>query len=132
MNWDVSVFYQLLTASVRNHDRFILLNYLSNILVPIRFREGFESHEVCNAILETGRIIISTILKAPELKGMKHSVYDNITMTIQLAVDEVGNTFEQLSENKSIAHSPHRADVAKKLEELATFYTITDEENNRR
>ncbi len=130
LNWDISVFYQLLTASVRNHDRFILLNYLKNILVPIRFREGFESHEVCNAILEVGKIIISTILKAPELKGMQQSVYDNITMTIQLAVDEVGNTFEKLPDKRSIAHIPHRADVAKKLEELATFYTVTEEDNN--
>ena len=33
--WDIGVFYQLLTASVRNHDRFLLLNYYKDILVPI-------------------------------------------------------------------------------------------------
>jgi nucleoside-diphosphate-sugar epimerase len=126
LNWDISVFYQLLTASVRNHDRFILLNYLRDILVPIRFREGFKSHEVCNAILETGKIIISIIIREPELKGMEQLVHDNIAMTIQLAVDEVENAFEKLSETPSIAHTPHRADVEKKLQELATFYTATE------
>ena len=125
-NWDISVFYQLLTASVRNHDRFILLNYLNNILVPIRYREGFESHEVCNAILEVGKIIISILIKDPELKDMKQLLHDNIAMTIQLAVDEVGNAFEKLPKKPSIAHTPHRADVEKKLRELATFYVITD------
>ena len=94
--------------------------------MPIRFREGFKSHEVCNAILETGKIIISIIIREPELKGMEQLVHDNIAMTIQLAVDEVENAFEKLSETPSIAHTPHRADVEKKLQELATFYTATE------
>ncbi len=122
LEWDISVFYQLLTASVRNHDRFLLLNYYKDILVPIRFREGFESHEVCNAILESGRIIISLLVKNPDLKGMEQVIHDNIAMTIQLAVDEVENAFEKLAEKPSIAHIPHRADVEQKLQDLATFY----------
>ena len=127
-NWDISVFYQLLTASVRNRDRMILLNYLRNILVPIRFKEGFEAHEVCNAILETGKIVIPILLKEPKLSGMKELVYDNIAMTIQLAVDEVENVFEALSEISSISQTPHRADVEHKLQELATFYNGSEEE----
>ncbi len=122
LEWDISVFYQLLTASVRNHDRFLLLNYYKDILVPIRFREGFESHEVCNAILESGRIIISLLVRNPDLKGMEQVIHDNIAMTIQLAVDEVENVFEQLAEKPSIEHIPHRADVEQKLQDLATFY----------
>ncbi|MCP4671540.1 MAG: hypothetical protein GY857_09560 [Desulfobacula sp.] len=95
--------------------------------MPIRFREGFESHEVCNAILEAGKVIISILIKDPELKDMKQLLHDNIVMTIQLAVDEVENTFEKLPDKPSIAHTPHRADVEKKLQELATFYNVTDE-----
>ncbi len=128
LNWDVSVFYQLLTASVRNHDRLILLNYLRNILVPIRVKEGFESHEVCNALLDSGKIVISMLLKEPDLQGMEQIVYDNIAMTIQLSVDEVENVFEELSDKPYIVHAPHRADVETKLNELATFYDDIVEE----
>jgi hypothetical protein len=122
LNWDVSVFYQLLTASVRNHDRLILLNYLRNILVPILYKEGFKSYEINNAILETGKIVISLLLKEPDLKGMKQFVYDEISMTIQLSVDEVENAFEQFFKKPSISRMPHRADIQEKLQKLATFY----------
>jgi nucleoside-diphosphate-sugar epimerase len=128
LNWDIGVFYQLLTASVRNRDRLILINYLRNILVPIRFKEGFESPEVCNAILEAGKIIITILLKETTLGGMRQAVYDNIAMTIQLAVDEVENAFEMLSTTSYISRVPLRADIEQKLKDLVTFYNDSENE----
>ena len=121
-NWDTGVFYQLLTLSVRNNDRMILLDYINNTLVPIRFKEGFESNEVCRAILETGKIVISRLMKEPELKGIEQLIHDNITMTIQLTVDEVESAFEKLGEVSIDYQTPDRSDIEDKLQELTTFY----------
>lgn len=121
-NWDVSVFYQLLTATVRNQDRMILINYLRDVLVPIRFKEGFDSNEVCSALLETGKIIITRLLKEPDLEGMEQIIHDNISLTIQLSVDEVENAFEKLANRSTLLDTPDRSVIESKLEALATFY----------
>ncbi len=120
-NWDIGVFYQLLTASVRNKDRMLLINYAHDLLIPIRFSEGFNSREVCTAILDTGTIVVSRLLKEPELKGMAELIHDYIVLTIQLTVDEVESGFEKLNRKNSIIIPPRRSDIEEKLQELATF-----------
>jgi nucleoside-diphosphate-sugar epimerase len=120
-NWDVGVFYQLLTASVRNKDRMLLMNYAADFLSPIRFSEGFKSREVCMAILDAGKIVISRLLKEPELKGMEELIHDYIFLTIQLTVDEVENAFEKLDRKMFAAKVPQRSDIEDQLKELATF-----------
>jgi nucleoside-diphosphate-sugar epimerase len=122
-HWDISVFYQLLTASVRNKDRMLLMNYASDLLSPIRFSEGFNSREVCTAILETGKIVISRLVREPELENMEELIHDYIVLTIQLTVDEVENAFERLSRTRPTTKVPQRSDIEEKLKELATFCT---------
>ncbi|MCP5103605.1 MAG: NAD-dependent epimerase/dehydratase family protein [bacterium] len=121
LHWDVGVYYQLLTASVRNKDRLILMDYAREILCPIRFSEGFSAAEVCTAILDTGKIIISRLLSRPELEGMAHLIHDYILLTLQLMVDEIENSFERLSRNNSICRPPPRSDIEAKLKELGTL-----------
>ena len=120
-NWDIGVFYQLLTASVRNKDRLLLMNYAADFLSPIRFNEGFNSREICTAILDTGKIVISRLLKEPELKGMEELIHDHIFLTIQLTVDEVENAFEKMDRKKLTANVPQRSDIEDQLKKLATF-----------
>ena len=125
-NWDIDVFYQLLTASVRNKDRLLLINYAHDLLIPLRFNEGFSAQEVCAAILTTGKIVISRLLQSPDLKGMEELIHDSIFLTLQLTVDEVENGFEKLSKNKVISRIPQRGDIEEKLKELATFCISED------
>jgi len=120
-NWDINVFYQLLTASVRNKDRLLLLNYIHELLIPLRFNEGFEEEEVCTAVLEAGKIIISKLINVPELKGLEGLIHDLIFLTIQLTIDEVENSFEKLNRNRSELKVPQRSIIEAKLNELATF-----------
>jgi len=120
-NWDIGVFYQLLTASVRNKDRLLLMNYAGDFLSPIRFNEGFNSREVCTAILDRGKVVISRLLKEPELKGMEELIHDHIFLTIQLTVDEVENAFEKLDRKMFAANVPQRSDIEDQLKKLATF-----------
>ncbi len=121
VNWDIGVFYQLLTASVRNKDRLLLMNYAGDFLAPVRFNEGFKSREVCTAILDAGKIVISRLLKEPELKGMEELIHDYIFLTIQLTVDEVENAFEKLDRKMFAAKVPQRSDIEDQLKKLATF-----------
>lgn len=122
--WDVGVFYQLLTASVRNKDRFLLVNYTRDFLVLIRSQQGFSAGELCNAVVDTSRVVISTLLKQPELKGMERLIHDDILLTIQLTVDEIENAFEELSQTLELPMVPARSDIEKKLEELEARFLI--------
>lgn len=122
--WDVGVFYQLLTASVRNKDRFLLINYARDFLVLIRSQQGFKAREVCNAVLDTSRVVISKLLKQPELKGMEQLIHDDILLTIQLTLDEIENAFEELTNTIELPKAPGRSDIEKKLEELEARFLV--------
>ena len=129
-NWDVETFYQLLTASVRNKDRLILINYARDLLAPIRFREGFCSREVCTAMLDTGKIVISRLLRESDLKDMEQFIYDYIVLTIQMTVDEVENVFERLTGAAVVDHGPSRNDIEDRIRELATLQTPPSGKSN--
>ncbi len=97
--WYIEVVYNLLIASVRNGDRYSLVNYARS-LANIRSQEGFEAVEVCQALNATGDYISSTLLALPETKGMELLIHDWITLAIQLAVDEVEDSFERIARLK--------------------------------
>ena len=132
LHWDLGVFYQLLTASVRNKDRLIPVHYARDLLCPIRFSEGFKSGEVCTAVLDTGKIILSRLLDEPELKGMESLIHNYILLTIQLMVDEIETCFEELNRRASIPPAPSRGDIEDKLKELATYCIRAEKENDIR
>jgi nucleoside-diphosphate-sugar epimerase len=97
--WYIEVVYNLLITSVRNGDRYSLVNYARS-LANIRSQEGFEAVEVCQALNATGDYISSTLLALPETKGMELLIHDWITLAIQLAVDEVEDSFERITRLK--------------------------------
>ncbi|MBW1751523.1 MAG: NAD(P)-dependent oxidoreductase [Deltaproteobacteria bacterium] len=99
IKWYIEVVYNLLIASVRNGDRSVLLNYARS-LANIRSREGFEVAEVCQALNVTGNYTSSALLARPETKGMALLIHDWITLAIQLAVDEVEDSFERIARLK--------------------------------
>ena len=96
VKWYVETVYHLLIASVRNGDRYELINYARS-LAKIRSQEGFKAEEVCQALIATGKHISSTLLSLPEAKGLKLLIHDWITLSIQLAADEVEDSFERMA-----------------------------------
>ncbi len=96
VKWYVETVYHLLIASVRNGDRYELINYARS-LAKIRSQEGFKAREVCQALITTGQHISSTLLSLPEAKGLKLLIHDWITLSIQLAADEVEDSFERMA-----------------------------------
>lgn len=110
--WYVEVVYNLLIASVRNGDRYALVNYARS-LAGIRSQEGFEVDEVCSALKATGDFIGSALLDLPETKGMELLIHDWITLAIQLAVDEVEDSFERLARMKKAETGEEVPEVCK-------------------
>ena len=99
VKWYIESVYNLLIASVRNGDRYGLINYARS-LANIRSQEGFEASEVCQALITTGNHISAGLLALPETEGMKLLINDWITLTVQLAADEVEDSFERIAKLK--------------------------------
>ncbi len=99
VKWYIESVYNLLIASVRNGDRFALINYARS-LGGIRTQEGYKAAEVCRALIATGNQISSFLLALPETEGMKLIIHDWITLTVQLAADEVEDSFERIERRK--------------------------------
>ncbi len=121
LDWNINIIYQLISASVRNRDRMLLLNYELD-LAQIRFKEGFSLREVCIALLEVGKVIIKKLMDEPELQKIKQLIHDCITLTIQLTVDEVEAAYEKWYTQGNYDHVPAQRDIEDKLKELETFY----------
>jgi len=92
---DLVTTFQFLSVSVRSRDRMSMLAYARQI-AEMRRSQGISQEAVRNALLAFGRITQETLLLRPELKGMEQEIYDEISLTFQLIVDEVEGTFELL------------------------------------
>ncbi|MCP4661838.1 MAG: NAD(P)-dependent oxidoreductase [bacterium] len=95
LKWYIELVYRLLMASVRNGDRMSLLSY-ARYLASVRRKEGFGFSELQEALLATGNIIIENLLSDPELEDMEQILNDSIRLTIELAIDEVEDAYEQI------------------------------------
>ena len=96
LKWYIELVYNLLIASVRSGDRFPLV-YYARALANIRSQEGFDASEVCQAMSTIGGYISSALLARPETRGMEMLIHDRITLTIQLYVDELEDSFERIA-----------------------------------
>lgn len=102
VKWYLEAVYNLLIVSVRHGDRYQLVNYARS-LAKIRSKEGFESAEVCQALTAVGKYISLALLALPETANMELFIHDWITLSIQMAVDEVEASFEKIARLKARA-----------------------------
>ncbi len=109
LQWYITLVYQLITTVVRSKDRLLLRDY-SQTIAHRRYTEGFDVRMVCDMLLTIGKIISDRLRARPELKDMGQRVYDNISMSFQLVVDEVEDTYERLA-----TKSPEISQAAKGL-----------------
>jgi len=96
IRWHITLIYQLITTGVRTRDRMLLRNY-AHIISYRRYIERFKVDEVSKCMLSIGEVISDALKEHSELKNMEQRIYDFITMTFQLAVDEIEDTFERIS-----------------------------------
>ena len=96
IKWHITLIYQLITTGVRTRDRMLLRNY-AQIISYRRFIEGYKVDEVASCMLSIGEVISDALKEHPEMKNMEQRIYDYITMTFQLAVDEIEDSFERIA-----------------------------------
>ena len=119
--------YHLILASVRSGDKNLMINYIEDIALQ-RFAEGFESKEICDLLSIAMNIIIEDLSSDKILKKYQQDIYDNISLTIQLAQDEIEDTYENLEEKLSDEKIFKFASIQEKrkreemIRQLSSFY----------
>jgi len=84
-----------LFTSVRHGDRSVMIEFAHD-LAKARHSEGVHVGQLCGALDAASNIITHRLYENSRMKNMKLLVHDNITLPIQLAIDEVEDTYDQL------------------------------------
>lgn len=93
LKWYLGMVYNQLRTAVRTGDRLSMANY-ARFIASIRIREGFTFEEV-KAVFDTyADIITGELLWDEELKDLESRIHDDISLTIQMAIDEIEDAFE--------------------------------------
>jgi len=120
-------FYHLLMAVVRTGDQSLMLKYIDDITLQ-RYAEGFDKDEIIHLLILADGIVSSELYQNNALKGLDQEIYDYISLTIQLACDEIEDTYENLAHTLShynISGTPVLFDQKKRAEmikKLSIFY----------
>lgn len=129
----ISTVYHLLMATVRSGDRSLMIQYIDDIATR-RFAEGFLPKELCQTIQLYREIIISELSKIKELAKIKQEVYDYIGLTLQMAIDEIEDHYENLIRKvpaDKIAQTdllPDCKELQRMIRQLSAFYQMSPEE----
>ncbi len=92
-------------TAVQTGYRMHVLSYARN-LASERYKENFKANEVMDAVQFIGDFIVKTLLEQPELTElpekfeMEQRIYDGITLTTQLIIDELEDSFDALQETE--------------------------------
>jgi nucleoside-diphosphate-sugar epimerase len=133
----LSNLYHLLMAAVRSGDRGLMLNYIDDIAM-IRFAEGFEPVTIRDMLSVFNDIITSVLFSKKELQSIKHEIYDYISMTIQLAQDEVEDLYETLEQKIPRDRIPEASllpkckEIEKLVRQLSAIYQVFPEERDEK
>jgi nucleoside-diphosphate-sugar epimerase len=127
LDWSVGIILQLLTSSVRNNDRMLLLDYARN-LANLRFSDGFNCSEMCGVLFDIGEIVTTKLQEEPELKNLNQTIHDYISMTIQLTADELEDAFEHFEKQAAISREKEIKEIEDRLSRMETFYRSPDEQ----
>ena len=90
--------YKMLEFDICTGDRSHILDYAKN-LGNERYYEGFSSQEVINAVKLCADVIVSHLSSETQLSSMKQRINDEIKLTLQMVIDEIEDTYEELSKN---------------------------------
>lgn len=91
--------YKMLENDICTGDRTYILNYAERI-AEHRFIEKVPLEQVLNAVKLTTDTIIAYLLSQEELKEMRQRIFDEITLTLQMMMDEIEDTYMRLSSIK--------------------------------
>ncbi|MCF7903436.1 MAG: hypothetical protein K9M19_08420, partial [Candidatus Marinimicrobia bacterium] len=96
LHWYVTIACNLLMTAVRTGDRLSMSNY-ARFIAGIRIREGFPFEEIASGFRIMGETVFTTLSSLPLFKEKEHLLRDNVSLTIQLAIDEIEDAYEQVT-----------------------------------
>jgi len=88
--------YQMLESSIRLGDRHSILSY-ANYLARRRYMEGFSVDEVFGSLEYIAYGIQKALKNYPGLEELQETIYNEITLSLQLIQDEIEDTYDNLS-----------------------------------
>jgi len=91
--WYLGIVYNLLKVSVRTGDRLSMSNY-ARFIASIRIHEGFKLSEVVDVYETLAELVIQQLLNYDSVKHLEERIRDDIDLTIQMAVDEIGDAYD--------------------------------------
>ena len=91
--------HQLMLA-VRTRERAVFARYCGD-LATRRFHQGFEGHEVCEAVELLNLVVFKVLLRDPEGHALKDKMIDHVTITLRVGCDHARETFENLQARAS-------------------------------
>lgn len=128
----MSALYHLLLATIRSSDRSLLLKYIDDIAIR-RFAEGFEPNILCATLNTFSDTIINHLIAYKEFNKIKQALYDNISLSLQIAQDEVEDLYDNLVKKmpiEMISKSnllPDCKELQKMIHQLSAFYQVAPE-----
>jgi len=121
-----STLYHLLLAAVRSADRSLVPPYIRSIAIRY-YNTGIGKDELINLIETISEVVTKDLREKNKFTSKKQDIYDYVGMTLQLAIDEVENTFDNIT--RSLVYEPMdkkkgltERDTEKEVKQLSAFF----------
>jgi len=114
LRWYIQLVYNLLMGSVRNGDRHSVISYY-RYLASIRKKGGFPVEELKSALLKLGDIVVSELENLPDLSHMGQYLNNHITLTLEMAADEVDDAYSEIPEHPGGEEIDERPALAEEM-----------------
>ncbi|MCP4145983.1 MAG: NAD(P)-dependent oxidoreductase [bacterium] len=111
----VNLLYSFLEKDILMGNRSNVLDYAHTLALD-RFKEGFSLNEVCDAVQTTADVVMKMLLAQPELRFTEQRIQSEVLMTLQMAIDEITDTYENYFDQDNLC-----------FEELDDTYTVCDD-----
>jgi len=93
LKWYITMLYQLIATSIKVGDRILIRRYIQTIAYR-RFKTGFKVTEPVDFLTRFEKIIKEELLIDPETSNTKDQLFNAISISIQLSIDEMEESFE--------------------------------------
>jgi nucleoside-diphosphate-sugar epimerase len=89
--------YEMLEVAILSGDRQHLLCY-SNYVARQRYQEGIGAGELSRALAHNAEVTVKMLRAIPSLKNLQQRIHDDISLTMQLILDEIEDVYHRLGE----------------------------------
>jgi hypothetical protein len=84
-----------------------------------RYKEGIGVQELSSALAHNAEVTVKMLLATPSLKNLSQTIHDDISLTMQLVLDEIEDVYHRLGDpdadfsedEKRCATLPHPGDL---------------------